>query len=234
MFGLEGLGSEGDDRNITVELVPSVCNPLSSCCPISCMNPLIRNVGFTWKGFSVPPFVLYEGEMIRIWIPMARYPAQEIGGHEFSKELQKIFLGKQEIAEAQIYTSFPFADDICQSKISYFIAPLSVGQYLLKKRKLSNPVAEKIMHELKLKAHDIILQLTYSKRKNLSLMAMMADEMCIAFDYYGLGPTSEEDLTELVREQVENRKSFIAFDNLDYFTQFEPYKFIKRIIVERV
>ncbi len=198
------------------------------------MNPLIRNVGFTWKGFSVPPFVLYEGEMIRLWIPMARYPSQEIGGHEFSKELQKIFLGKHEIAEVQIYTSLPFADDICQSKISYFIAPLSVGQYLLKKRKLSSSVAEKIMHKLELAAHDVILQLTYSKRKSLSLMAMMADKICIIFDYYGLGPASEEELTELVREQIENGKSFIAFDNLDYLTEAEPYKFIKRIIVERV
>lgn len=198
------------------------------------MNPLIRNVGFTWKGFSVPPFVLYEGEMIRLWIPMARYPSQEIGGHEFSRELQKIILGNQEITEVQIYTPLPFADDILQSKISYFFAPLSVGQYLLKKRKLSNFVAEKIMHKLDLKAHDIILQLTYSKRKSLSIMAMVPDEMCIVFDYYGLSPTSEENLTELVHEQVEDGKSFIAFDNLDYLTKSEPYKFIKRIIVERL
>lgn len=196
------------------------------------MNSLIENKGFNWKGYEIPAFTLNSGEMIRFWIQII--PAtSNFGGYELAKELQAILIKKRTISGLKINTFVSFADDIYENRFKSLVSPLKVEEFLKKKRKLSTEVSESIMQMLHLSGKERIQEIGYTKRRQLSITSLYELETCVAFDYYGLDPTGEEKITELIRNKIEKGNSAIGFDNLYYMTETEPYDFIKRVIVKR-
>jgi hypothetical protein len=196
------------------------------------MKPLIENKGFKWKGFEIPAFTLNEGEMIRFWIQIIP-TSDNISGYELARELKDILIKRKPITGLTINTSVSFAGDIDENKMKNLIYPLRVAEYLKKKRKLNREISDLVMQKLQLKGQEKIIEIELMKRKQLSIASLYELENCIAFDYYGLDPTGEEKVTELVRDKVYEGKSAIGFDNLYYLTEKEPYDFIKRIIVKK-
>ena len=193
---------------------------------------MVESAGFEWKGFYVPAFTLCKGEMVRLWIQIIP-PEGNISGYQLAKEIRSILIRRKSISGLSIYSNISFAEDINESRIKSLIAPLKVAGYLRKKRKLSREVSDSIMQKLQLSGREKMTEVQSKNRRLLSIASLYEAESCVAFDYYGLCPTAEEAVTELIKDKTNQGKSAIAFDNLYYLTQKEPYAFIKRVIVKR-
>ncbi len=92
----------------------------------------------------------------------------------------------------------------------------------------TNPIVEELGLQLDWK----YTSLGFSHTKILSIFKCFKEHDLILFDFFGNSPEGVNEICDLVVAELENGKSAIAFDNLQYAEEKEPYKNFKPIKLE--
>ena len=71
-------------------------------------------------------------------------------------------------------------------------------------------------------------------QKVFSILCEFQRSKLIAFDYYGLSPNTEEQLTKFVKSELKKGKSAICFDNLYYIPKNPDSYMILNLEIRRV
>ena len=194
------------------------------------MDLILKCEGIEIEEYFVPPFTLYSGEVVRFWIQIIPNNTNK-SGYEISQILREIFSSRKEQEGLKINHQIPFAESILETGILSTIFPLTVRQYLQKRRKLNLTQIQDILQELKLNSKDKIGYLDFTTRKSLSISSLFKKCDRISFDYYGLDPLGTEKIDNLIMKTIRTGKSAIGFDNLYYFEEERSNALMKDIKV---
>ncbi len=183
-------------------------------------NTVFCNEEFEIWGITIPEFELKEGELIRIYdsrVYLENVPAN----FDLTLELIHRFKNKK--------TDFTWAKNYYQNKIIKYIKPLTIKAYLINKMGINIQSAANIVDEIGVRLNERFEYLDFTKKKALIIKANFEKKKCILFDYYGVDAMGIEFLEKIINVEIERGKSAIAFDNLYYAHEIEPYSNIKPI-----
>lgn len=177
-------------------------------------NTIFYSNGFKINGKLIPGFELQKGRLIRIYIPNFDGDNKFLG-RDLMFELIKHFQNK--------IPKSPWAKDYSQPRLWEFLSPLTVEGYLTGKMKIGKNRARELSQELQISLDHKLDHLSFATRKALIIKAYFVNHDFIIFDYYGVGAMWIRFLEDVVNGEIENGKSAIAFDNLEYTYENEPY-----------
>ncbi|WP_299443194.1 hypothetical protein [uncultured Aquimarina sp.] len=183
-------------------------------------NIAFYNEEFEIHGISIPKFELKEGELVRIYSSRI-YPENVPVNFDLTLELIRRFQNKK--------TDFPWARNYNQNSIIEYIKPLTIKTYLINKMHINIQSAVRIVDEIGITLHEKFEYLGFTKKKALIIKANFEKNKCILFDYYGVDAMGIDFLEKIINVEIERGKSAIAFDNLYYAHQTEPYSNITPI-----
>ena len=177
-------------------------------------NTIFYSKGFKINGKLIPGFELQKGRLIRIYIPNFDGDNKPLGSY-LMFELIKYFQNK--------IPKSPWAKDYWQPRLWELLRPLTVERYLTGKMKIGKNRARELSQGLQISLNDKLDYLSFSIRKALIIKAYFVNHDFIIFDYYGVDAMGIRYLEDVVNGEIENGKSAIAFDNLEYACENEPY-----------
>ncbi|WP_109097867.1 hypothetical protein [Aquimarina sp. AU58] len=177
-------------------------------------SSIFHNKEFEINGISIPEFELKNGNLIRIYIPNFDIESSPLG-FDLAIELIKCFQNQK--------TDFPWAKNYRQHTVMKLLTPLSVGKYLTNKMRIDESNAKRIAEEIGISLKDKLEHLSFTNRKALIIKALFHKNDSIILDYYGVDAKGIEFLESLVNSEIENGKSAIAFDRLEFKIDQEPY-----------
>lgn len=183
-------------------------------------NSIFQNNTFEIKGVTVPEFELKSGNLIRIYVPNFNHENLTLG-FDLTKELIQRFQNQK--------TNFPWAKNYQHNMIAEFFSPLSVHKYLIKKMQLDKMTAERIAEEIGIRLQEKFEYLSFKNKKALIIKAYFEKNDAILLDFYGVDAMSIKFLENLINSEIEKGKSAIAFDNLQYAIEKEPFDNFKPI-----
>ena len=177
---------------------------------------LLQNKSFYINEYEIPEFTLAKGKMIRFWVEIIPQFKEDTNSYWGSKEMQetiKVFNQKNKRIKS------------CGNKIKRgvrdFINPISTGKYLEKTFHINEKEVKGLLSQFGIKSEFKIKNLGLSHQKMFSIICGFQKHQIISFDYYGLSPNTEEQLTQFVKKEIRKGKAAISFDNLHY----KPKKF---------
>jgi len=172
---------------------------------------LIQNQGFNLKTFEVPAFRLSEGEMIRFWIEFVPQSEKETDGYWVPNKILEAIQSNQQSDEkakmAPIRVKRSFFD---------FIQPKTVRNYLRDKYGLDTASIIEKLSFFELNPYWKVKDLGFGHQKVFAIICEFQEKNIVCFDYIGLAPDSEEQLTAYVKTELAKNKSAVSFDNLNY------------------
>jgi len=186
---------------------------------------LIKSNGITFRNFYIPPFELFEGEIIVICI---------YGGEHFfdlEMHLKSIFEGKIQDENVVVNQKLSFVEYIRESEFRRIIHPITVKEYLKKHANLSNHYASKIFDIEWIKPQTKINQLPGNPKKHLSLYSTLSKSNNIMLDIIGQDPKGVIETFKIIEKETQNGGSAIIFDNFDDLKNY-CFKYIKLQLLE--
>ncbi len=178
---------------------------------------------FEINGISIPEFELKNGNVIRIYIPNFDRKYMPLG-FDLTIELIKRFQNQE--------PDLPWAKNYRQGTFMELINPLTVNKYLINKMRIDKLRAQRIAEEIGVNLNDKFEHLGFTNRKALIIKALFHKNDSIILDYYGVDATGIGFLESLVNSEIENGKSAIAFDRLEFKVDKEPFQHITPIEIK--
>ena len=201
------------------------------------MNKLVINEGCTIHGCYIPPFELVPGKLIRIYAPNFS-PANEPLGFQFASELVELFSRNKKTKGLKVALSIPYAKNYRQKFWDRNIKIETSRMYLTNKFKSTPTQADEIIHELELDANIPFSRIELTERtfltKLLTIKGLFIKNEALSFDYYGIGPSGEDKMNRIIKQELGKGRCAIGFDNLQFLEEAEPYDCFERIIVESI
>ncbi|WP_109301194.1 hypothetical protein [Aquimarina sp. AU474] len=178
-------------------------------------NTFFHNEEFEINGISIPEFELKNGNLIRIYIP--NFDRKHLPlGFDLAIELIKRFQNQE--------PDFPWAKNYRQGTLMELINPLTVNKYLINKMRIDKLRAKRIAEEIGINLKDKLGFLSFTNRKALITKALFDKNDSIILDYYGVDANGIGFLESLVNSEIENGKSAIVFDRLEFKADKEPFQ----------
>jgi hypothetical protein len=171
------------------------------------MKIVLENKGIKTDTFYVPPFVLYEGEVVVVYLSG--------GGHYYDTEmfLKDIFCGNTEHKNVIVNKKITFIDYFRESNFRDIFFPSRVNRYIKKDADLTNPFLVKLFENKYVTRETKMNKLGGTQRKLIRLYVAFSKTKDIIFDLAGLDPQGAELTFKMVKEVVKNGGSAILLDN---------------------
>lgn len=172
---------------------------------------LIQSQGFYLNGFEFPAFSLRQGEMVRFWVEVVPQSEKVTDGYWVPGKLIE-----------NIHAARPGKGiiSICPTRVkrSFFdlIQPITLEDYLRNRFKLNATAIDEKLTFFSIEPKWKVKNLGFAHQKIFAIICEFQKESIVSFDYYGLAPDSEKQLTNYVKAELEKGKSAISFDNLYY------------------
>ncbi|MDP5200048.1 hypothetical protein [Flavobacterium sp. DG2-3] len=175
------------------------------------MKVVLENKGIKTDTYYIPPFVLYEGEIIVLYL--------HNGEHLYDTEvfLRDIFCGKTKHENVTLYRKMTFVEYFKRSYFRDTFFPLTVKRYLKKNTNLKSPLSRKIFEEKWIKPETKLEKIPGTPRKLLTLYATLSKTKDIVFDLGALDDEGYEYSFKIVEGIVKDGGSAIllhCFDNM--------------------
>ena len=173
---------------------------------------LLNSKRFKINEFRIPEFTLRKGEMIRFWVEIIPRLEADSDGYWGAKKMQETIKSfNQKGKEIRIC---PLR---VKRKLFEYMVPITAGDYLKKRYNfLTEEEIESVLMQFKIKPEFKIKALGTAHQKVFSIICEFQNNKIVSFDYYGLSPATEEQLTTFVKSELSKGKSAISFDNLHY------------------
>lgn len=186
------------------------------------MKIVLENKGIKTDTFYIPPFVLYEGEIVVLFL----YNGQ----HFYDTEvfLKDIFCGKIKNENVILHRNMRFVEYFRRSYFRDTFFPLTVGRYLKKNANPKSPFSSKIYEDEWIKRETKLEKLPGTPRKLLTLYAVLSKTKDIIFDVAGLDYQGAVLTFKMVEETVKDGGSAILFNGFDDMKQHAS----KYIVIE--
>jgi|GEM_PF-4733198 len=149
--------------------------------------------------------------MIRFWIQIIPRLENETDGYSAAIIMQKIIRDCQK-NNATVWT----CPNQIKRRIFDFIKPTSTGNYLSSQFNLKENEIIDILMQFDIKPEWKIKNLGFTHQRVFSLICGFQEHQIVSFDYYGLSPNAEEQVTRFVKNEIRKGKSALSFDNLWY------------------
>jgi hypothetical protein len=175
---------------------------------------------FTIHGFHIPEIVVTKGKLVRIYVPNCLK-------YKVPKDLDI-----SEVIADHFLQVDPFLMLVKHFDYHTFwerIKPLTVEHYLLQRMNLEPYKALQIAEEMDVDLKDRFSDIGATKRRTLTIKAHFQKFDCIVFDYYAIDALGIKFMEDMINTEIEKGKSAIAFDNLAYMEDSEPYANIQRV-----
>ena len=188
----------------------------------------MKNFSFNINEFRIPSFNLHKGEMIRFWVQIIPKLDKETDGYWGAEQMKKAITEFKNDGE-------PIK--ICAKKIKRtikdYIFPQTVGNYLEQKFGFSEKQTQKLISRFDIKSEYKIKDLGTGHQKVLSIICEFQRSEYVLFDYFGLDPSKENQLTQYVKSELKKGKAAIGFDNLYYKPKDPDTEMINNIEIIR-
>lgn len=173
------------------------------------MKVVLESKGIKTDTYYIPPFTLYEGEIIVLYL----YNGQHF--YDTEMYLKDIFCGVIKHENVTINRKMSFVDFFKESKFRDFFSPSSVNRFLKKNTDLTNPFLVKLFEDKYVTLETKMNKLGGTQRKLLSLYKMFSKTKDIVFDLVGLDSSGALLTFKLVEETIRNGGSAILLDGFE-------------------
>ncbi|MBZ4037329.1 hypothetical protein K6T82_21395 [Flavobacterium sp. 17A] len=167
---------------------------------------ILESKGIKTDQYFIPPFELYEGELIVIYMENHRYL------EDMKLELVSIFAGIKKHKNVKVIKPLTFARPIEESMLKRIIYPMNVRQYLKRNAELKSSVVSRIFEIDSFTKKHKIKNLNTSERKRLSLCSVFSKTKNVSFDLRGEGADYYLKTYEFVKEEIKNGGAAILID----------------------
>lgn len=171
------------------------------------MKIVLENKGIKTDTFYVPPFVLYEGEIVVVYL------SEEGHYHDTEMFLKDIFCGNIKHENVTTNKRMMFVDYFRESNFRDVFFPSRVNRYIKNDADLTNPFLVKLFEDKYITRETKMNRLGGTQRKLISLFVTFLKTKDIIFDLAGLDPQGAELTFKMVKELVKNGGSAILLDN---------------------
>lgn len=177
------------------------------------MKIVLENKGIKTDTFYIPPFVLYEGEVVVLFLYN--------GKHFYDTEmyLKDIFCGNIKHENVTLYKEMTFVDFFRESNFRDLFFPSTINRYLKSQADLTNPFLVKLFEDKYVTRKTRMNKLGGTQRKLLNLYVTLSKTKDIVFDVAGLDPQGAVLTFKMVEETVKDGGSAILFDGFDDMKQ---------------
>ncbi len=193
------------------------------------MDKVFESIGIQIMKLKIPPFEIYKGELVKIYVPNF-YETGERLGDLFISELKKFLSGKE--VNFKAYCPMLFTKGIILNKINRIFSVLTIYKYIAQNTNLSKTEIERLCVSLKLESDRKVKDLILAQEKILELAVAFNKSDFLFFDYYGIGVEDYKIMTEMINVEIAKGKSAIGIDRLEFIEQTELHQNIKRIIAK--
>lgn len=177
---------------------------------------LLENKGIRTEGWFIPPFHLYEGELVLLNLKNPIY------GTTVQGFFVDIVTGKTIHPSVAAYHPLTFVPHFRQSWFLQRFNPMSIATYIRKNISSASEYAEKIYEHLDVCRHEYHLRPSASMatlpgglRRLLTLCAALGRHRYIAFDMRGVGPESVNIILSMVQQHVDRGGAALLIDQYD-------------------
>ena len=170
------------------------------------MKIVLENKGIKTDTFYVPPFVLYEDEVVVLYLNTI------VDLYDTEMFLKDIFCGITKNENVALHKKMTFVEHFRESNFRDRFYPTRVGRYLRKNANLSDPFSKKIFEIEWITSKTKVRTLTGNPRRLLCLYAALSKTKDIVFDLLGQDPEEVEFTFKMVKEAVKNGGSAILLD----------------------
>lgn len=167
---------------------------------------VVENKGLRIDRFFIPPFRLYEGELIGICI----YG----GAHQpvLLSKLTALFSGRLKSDAVHFGKPLTYVEHIKESSFRSRFWPLTVGEYLDQNSDTASPFATKIYDFKFITARTRINSLEFTELKLLALYATLSKSKAIVFDLNGQSPDGAAETVGVVKSELKNGVAALLID----------------------
>lgn len=170
--------------------------------------------------FLFPSTQIVKGQMTRFWIQMIPSASQELSGDQIFKRFQSQLLGIKPNPNIHRTSSFYLAKKrIKRNWWQTLYKSTTVYNFLRSKYKMNERTIQDYLTQFDLKKDYSIHKLDACHQKVFAILCSFQERDFVMFDYYGLGPKTEEQLTNFVLSQLKYGKTAIGFDNFMYLDE---------------
>lgn len=173
------------------------------------MKVILENKGIKTDTYYIPPFTLYEGEIIVLYL----YNGQHF--YDTEMYLKDIFCGTIKHENVTINRKMSFVGFFKKSKFRDIFFPSTVNRFLKKDADLTNPFLVKLFEDKYVTRKTKMNKLGGTQRKLLSLYKTFSKTKDIVFDVAGLDSNGALLTFKLVEEIVRNGGSAILLDGFE-------------------
>ena len=177
------------------------------------MKIVLENKGIKTDTFYIPPFVLYEGEIVVLFL----YNGQHF--YDTEMYLKDIFCGNTKHENVTLHKNMTFVDFFRESNFKDIFFPSTINRYLKKHTDFSNLFLLKLFEDKYVTRKTRINKLGGTQRKLLNLYVTLSKTKDIVFDVAGLDPQGALLTFTMVEETVKNGGSAILLDGFDDLKQ---------------
>ena len=171
----------------------------------------LQNKSFFINEYKIPEFTLPKGKMLRFWVEIIPQSKNDTNGYWGTKKMQETIKVLNQNSE-----TIKTCSNKIKRGITDFINPISTGKYIRHNFNLSEEEIDDLLSQFEIKPEYKIKNLGTAHQKVFSIICGFQKYQTISFDYFGLSPKTEEQLTTFVKKEIKKGKSAISFDNLYY------------------
>lgn len=180
------------------------------------MKVVLENKGIKTDTYYIPPFTLYEGEIVVLYLYN--------GKHLYDAEifLRDIFCGKTKHESVILYRKMTFVEYFKRSYFRDTFFPLTVKRYLKRNANLKSPLSQKIFEDKWkwITPETRLKKIPGTPKKLLTLYATLSKSNNIVFDLGALDDEGYEYSFKIVEGIVKDGGSAIllhCFDNMQEY-----------------
>ena len=181
---------------------------------------LLNFLAQTINNYHVPPFSVNESELVVI-----RLPNDEIGS-QIKFIMIEMITRKVKNENIEVSALFQYASHFLENRFKSTFSPTTVGEYIKKNARRTNPICEAIFKTDKIRPETKVKTLQGNSSRLLSVSVMLSQTNHILFDLVGVDPQGRVKIYEIVKNEVKVGGAAILFDFHDTF-QNNCSKFIK-------
>ncbi|MEZ4888496.1 MAG: hypothetical protein R3E32_27460 [Chitinophagales bacterium] len=154
--------------------------------------------------------------MVRLWVQILPQFKDEKGTYFDMREFQKSLVGLEPNSNIEIYEELRVSPYRIDNKWWQVFKKRTVHEYLKQNFNLDDDSISEKLNFFKIKPEYKINRLGSGHQKAFSIICEFQKSKNVIFDYYGLSPQSEIELTSYVLTELYKGKSAICFDNLQF------------------
>ncbi|MFD2938808.1 hypothetical protein [Flavobacterium notoginsengisoli] len=183
------------------------------------MKVILKNKGIKTDLFFIPPFTLYEGEIIVLYLHNTKYT------YENEMYLKNIFCGTVKHDNVVLDRKMTFVDYFRESNFRDTFFPSTINKFIKKDADLANPFLVKLFEDKYVTGKTKMHNLGGTQRKLLNLYKTLLKTKDIVFDLGGIDPQGCVLTFKLVQEAVRDNGSAIILTGFDNLKEYAP-KFV--------